>query len=535
VKREPERLRNGPFELLVIGGGIYGAWAAYDAALRGLRVALVEGHDWASGTSSGSSKLIHGGLRYLEHGRLGLVRKSLAERRRLSHLAPHRIRPLRFVFPVYSGDRVGPLRLRLGMWVYDRLAGSDQPVPHHSRLQRRELLERYPFLRAEGSRGGFLFGDGGTDDARFTLEIVAGAVEAGATAVNRCQATELLVESGRVTGVRAEDLESGSSFEIRAGAVLSCAGPWIGELSRRAQPSARPLARLSRGVHLVMPALPTEDALVAPTADGRVFFLIPWYGRSLIGTTDTDYPGEPEHPRVEPEDVAYLLAQAGRVLGGNTWSRDDIVSGFAALRALPASRQRQTASVTREWFLREPIEGFLVSVGGKLTSARVDAARAVDRAFRVLHRPPVPCATGERPFPWAPPAPFDDWLREATTRCVSLGLDETTATTCALRYGSRIGAVLGIVEHDRSLAARIVEDAPFCLAEVVHVAREEMPNDLEDIVRRRIPLTLVAPPSRPVLERIAQLAGDVLAWDAGRRCREVDLLGGDSISPAGLP
>ena len=232
MKREFEKLRTGPFDLLVIGGGIYGAWIAYDAALRGLRVAIVEKEDWAAGTSSASSKLIHGGLRYLEHRHFGLVRRALDERRRLCRLAPHRMAPLRFVLPVYEGARAGRLRLKLGLWLYDRLGGKRQPVPRHESLARADFQRDYPFIEQDRLRGGFTYGDVVTDDARYTLEIVDGAIGAGVVAVNRAEAHGLLQEFGRVAGARIEDRETGKRIEVRAtvpptvpapGVRISCA------------------------------------------------------------------------------------------------------------------------------------------------------------------------------------------------------------------------------------------------------------------------------------------------------------------------
>ena len=321
MEREFHRLASGPYDLLVVGGGIYGAWTAYDAALRGLHVALVEQRDWAGATSSASSKLIHGGLRYLEYGHLGLVRKTLDERRRLARLAPHRVRPLRFLFPVYRSDRVGMLRMSLGMWLYDRLAGRGQPVAPHRRLDRDEVLQLAD-LEPDRLRGGFLFGDCRTDDARYTLEIVDGAWSAGGTVVNRTRAGELLLEDGRIVGARVEDMESFETIDVRAATVVSCTGAWNLELPPGTRPARSVATRLTKGVHLVLPARESEDALViSSNDDARIVFLIPWYGRTLLGTTDTDFRGDPREVRVEREDVDYLLERANGVLRGERWSR----------------------------------------------------------------------------------------------------------------------------------------------------------------------------------------------------------------------
>jgi glycerol-3-phosphate dehydrogenase len=521
MEREPGKLGGGPFDLLVVGGGIYGAWTAYDAALRGLSVALIEKNDWADATSSASSKLIHGGLRYLEHGHLGLVRKTLVERRRLARLAPHRVRPLRLLLPLYKGDRVGRARMRIGLWFYDRLAGGGQPVPPHRWLGPSEMLELVE-LETRGLRGGFAFGDCRTDDARLTLEIVDGAHRAGAAVVNRVEAQRLSVTGGRVVGAVVCDRESGTTREVEARVTICCAGPWTTGLSATATGASPVATRLAKGVHLVLPALRGDDALViSSNDDGRIVFLLPWYGRTLLGTTDTDYDGDPADVRVQQDDVTYLLERAARALSRPHWTESDVIASFAGLRTLPATRDSHPSNVTREWSLEEPLDGLFVPVGGKLTSARADAAAAVDRVLRCMGRSVTTSPTENRPFPWSPPAPYDDWLAATVNRATTLGLDETTARNCAERHGARIEEVLRHVRDDPRLARRIVADAPFCRAEIVHAARVEMVRSLEDLLRRRVPLLLVTRLDETTLDEIAQLAGDRLGWGETRRKSEV--------------
>jgi glycerol-3-phosphate dehydrogenase len=518
MRRDFRALAGGPFDLLVVGGGIYGAWTAYDAALRGLRVALVEKDDWASGTSSGSSKLIHGGLRYLESLRFGLVRAGLDERRRLWRLGPHRVHPLRFAVPLYAGDRVGRLRMGLGLWLYDRLAGAGQPVGPHRFAGREELLRELP-LGPAGLAGGFVYGDCGTDDARLTLEIVCGAGEAGAVAVHRARATSLVVERGRVAGARVEDRLTGESVEVRAAVTACCTGAWSTDLCG---PAGDVPLRLTKGVHLVLPSLGTDLALLLPSNDDRrVVFVLPWYGRTLLGTTDTDYDGDPDAVRVEARDVGYLLDLANRALGGVRWRRSDVLGSSAALRTFPRTSAAAPSSLSREWVVARPRAGLLVSVGGKLTSARADAAALVDRVFDESGRRAVPCATAERPLPWCPAGAFDGWTAGAVLRARSAGLDEETARCALSRHGARIDAVLARIESDPGLARRIVPDAPFCRAEVVHAVAAEMALDLQDVLRRRVPLALVARIPGAALRDAADLAGRVLGWTAARREREI--------------
>jgi glycerol-3-phosphate dehydrogenase len=521
VKREFHRLSEGPFDLVVVGGGIYGSWIAYDAALRGLRVALVEKTDWAAGTSSGSSKLIHGGLRYLERLHLGLVRTSLAERKRLLTLAPHRIRPLPFVVPVYRGDRVGRLRLKLGLTLYDWLAGPGQPVPRHRSVDRDALLDRSPFLRSTGLRGGFVYGDCAMDDARYTLEIVDGALGHGVVAVNRAEVRRLLSSEGRVLGVVVRDDENGSEVEVRAALTVDCSGAWSSELLPDTERAAS-LTRRTKGVHLVLPSLGVDDAfLLNNRSDGRVFFMIPWYGRTLLGTTDTPFDGDPDKLRVAREDVDYLLDAANRYFHDRAWSDADVLGSYVGVRTLQNEPGADPSEVTREWALERPLPGLLLPIGGKYTSARADAALAVDRALQELGKPAVPCVTGERPFPWTPTERFDAFLERAVTQGQSLGIDGVTARCLALRFGSRSDAVHELIADHHHLGARIHPQLPFCRAEIVYAVSHEMARTLEDVVRRRIPLVLLARIDPDGLTATAELAGDLLGWSDQRKDEEV--------------
>lgn len=509
-----------------MGGGVYGAWMAYDAALRGLRVALLERTDWAAGASSSSSKLIHGGLRYLEHLWLVLVKKTLAERRLLAALGPHRIRPLRFLLPVYEGDRVGRLRLKIGLTLYDRLAGGSQPVPPHCSLGREEILARCGFLDPKGLAGGFEYGDCVTDDARFTLEIVAGAIGAGAAAVNHVEVTDLLRAGIRIAGAIVRDREKGGlPIEVPASVTINAAGAWLGRIGRTTHDEWTSLNRLTKGVHLVMPPLPAKQALLLTArSDGRPFFLIPWYGKTLLGTTDTDFRGDPDAARVEGEDVRYLLSEANLFLAGIRWTDSDIEGSFTGLRSLRNVPGRSPSAVTREWSIEEPEERLLVSVGGKFTSARADAAEAIDRVMEILGRPPGPCPTERRPFPWSPTEPLEAWVREQAREGEARGLDREAAVEVAFRYGTSVAGLHALLSERPDLAARIHPSSPFVRAEILHAARNEMAWTLEDILRRRIPLTVLSKCDERVLADAADVAASALGWSRQRHEAEVSSL-----------
>ncbi|RMF77741.1 MAG: FAD-dependent oxidoreductase, partial [Nitrospirae bacterium] len=370
---------------------IYGAWVAADAALRGLSVALVERTDWGAGTSSRSSKLIHGGLRYLRGLHLRLVRKSLAERRLLARLAPHQVRPLRFLFP--ADGTPAPL-VAAGLTLYDLLAGRDQPVAPHARLEPAAAARRCPFLDGARGRPLFSYGDCATDDARLTLEVVAQALAAGAVAVNHATVRHLLASRAGVAGAAVACSLTGREVEVRARLTVLAAGPWSEGLLPGG--GRRPWARYTKGVHLVMEPLPCAEALLlVARSDRRVFFVIPWYGASLVGTTDTDYRGDPDRVAVEEADVAYLLGELAAHAPGLGWGAGEIRGAFAGLRTLRHQPGRSPSSVSREWRLVEPRPGLLMPVGGKLTAARADAAAIVDRACRRTILPEAFLASSE--------------------------------------------------------------------------------------------------------------------------------------------
>ncbi|MEZ6061429.1 MAG: glycerol-3-phosphate dehydrogenase/oxidase [Planctomycetaceae bacterium] len=530
MHRDPRLLTNQAFDVVVVGGGIYGSWMAFHAAVAGLKVALIEKSDWGSATSSASSKLLHGGLRYLERYEFGLVRKSLRERRELSQRLPHQVRPLRFLVPVYRDTRVGRWRMNAGLWLYDRLAGRRQPVGAHEWFSAPDFLKLLPSLKNDALLGGYSYGDCGTDDARLVLEIVASAIRAGAVACHYVKADELLTANGRATGVRVTDLESGSRFDVTGSIVINAAGPWVNRQFGRTNDNASPnpagshipesAVRLTKGVHLVMPALESPHAvLLTSKSDGRVFFLIPWYGRTLLGTTDTDFHGDPESVSVEMSDIDYLLSAANSYLQ-IPWTHDDIHGSFAGLRTLQEEAGRKASGVSREWLFEETVPGLWTSIGGKLTSARVDAIEAVDRILASLKRPRHH-AFPEQEMAWCPDGRFFDWLRQTCSEAEAAGLDAETATECARRHGARMADIIALVKTSPDLAARIVRDLPFCRAEVVHAARSEMVRTLVDLLRRRIPLLILTRLTQETITDVCDLAAPELGWDAARCAQEV--------------
>lgn len=530
MKRDFSSLTNTHFDLLVCGGGIYGAWTAYDTALRGLKVALVEQGDWAGATSSASSKLIHGGLRYLESFDFKLVKKALTERGMLLETAPHRVWPLRFGVPVYAHSRNSRLKLKAGLTLYDMLARSSDANMKHRYFNRADFSRRFSALSHDELKGGFTYADAQTDDGRLVLELVAGAMEAGAVCVNQCKLLELVEMNGKVCGATVQDQLSGETSDISARQIVYATGQWL-----TTKEVSRAWCRLSKGIHLLLPAVLGDEALLLTAqSDGRVFFMIPWYGLTLVGTTDTDYRGDIEHVAVEKSDVDYLLREVNRYLK-TQWTENDVIGSYAGVRVMRHSDDASPSAVSRDWELKASGNGVFYSVGGKLTSAREDAAVIVDAVCAQLGVA-EPCRTKGRLFPWAPDD-FAAWSAGIVAQACRLGVDAECAKWLMRRHGKRASEILCDVESAPSLAARIVPGLPFIVADLQFCAREEMVVHLEDLLRRRLPLLILAQLTQGELEQIAESVAGVLGWDATRVRQEVErcAVAVASTSPAHRP
>ena len=516
MKRDFSLLAGRQFDLLVCGGGIYGAWTAYDAALRGLSVAIVEQGDWASATSSASSKLIHGGLRYLESYDFKLVKKALAERQMLLAMAPHRVWPLRFGVPVYADSRVGTLQMKAGLTLYDFLAGRYSSTLSHRHFNRNQFAERFSFLDDNGLKGGFTYGDAQTDDARLVLELIAGALEAGAVCVNYCKLTGVIEEGGRVCGAIIQDQLNHSITEISARQIVHTTGQWMS-----ASMQGRGWCRLDKGIHLVMPAVLSDEALLLTAkSDGRVFFMIPWYGMTLVGTTDADYNGDLDNVVVDQQEVEYLLAEANRYLK-TAWTEHDVIGSYAGLRVMKRDDDGLPSAASRDWELKTAENGLHYSIGGKLTSAREDAASIVDTVCGQIGVD-SPCATKDRPFPWSPELQYAVWLVDASAQASQLGIDQESAKWLIRRHGKRVAEVLRLVADQSRLAERITPALPFIYADLLYCARTEMAIHLDDLLRRRMPLTILAKLDESALRFVAEAVAPEMGWDEAALNREIE-------------
>ena len=496
-----QRLQAGePFDLLIVGGGATGLGAAVDAAARGHRVALVERADFAQGTSSRSTKLVHGGVRYLKQGRLGLVREALQERGRLAHNAPHLVRDLAFVIPAYSAsDR---LFYGAGLKLYDALAGR-LSLGRSLLLDRDETVRHLPTVETAGLAGGVLYHDGQFDDARLAICLARTAAGLGAVVVNHCPCTALLKNTaGRVTGARLRDTDDGSGdeFEVRARVVLNATGVFVDDLRRLDNPGAPGLVAVSQGVHLVLPKrfLPGEAALMVPkTADGRVLFAVPWHDRVVVGTTDTPRP----HPVAEPRALAaerdFVLGHARKYLAADPGD-SDVLSVFAGLRPLVrAGAHRNTAALSREHTIVVGSSGLVTITGGKWTTYRRMAEDAVNHAETIAGLPRRVCPTANLKLHGAVPAGGSS------------------------AYGSDLAAVDALAASRPGWDERIHPALPCRRGEVIWHARHEMARTVEDVLARRSRCLLLdarasveAAPAVAAL--LAQEFGRDAAWAAAQ-------------------
>ncbi len=544
------QLADQTFDLVVIGGGIVGAGIAWDAALRGLSVALVEKGDFASGTSSKSSKLLHGGLRYLEQGEIPLVFESLAQRNRLFGDAPHLARRLDFMFPIFRGGRDRGWLISAGLWVYDLLSHVTFPRGSwHRRLSAAAACAVEPAIRTEGLRGAFRYADGVTEDARLVVETLKSAAAAGALALNYLEVTGLEKDAaGKVVGVRARDLagEIGAEpFVIRGARVFAAAGPWVDAVLRLDDPTARRRLRPTKGVHVVTEAFVREHAVVMRSVDPReakprVMFAIPWEGRTVIGTTDTDPVGDPDDARyldqdveASPEEVRYLLEAANATFAVNLTEKD-VIAAFAGWRPLiaPAEAGVSASAVSREHEVFETASGLFAIAGGKLTSFRAMARQAVNEVLHSLAREMggitrmAPSTIEEQPISGSAlgESTLDAYVASAAAQ-PQAGLATADVGLLARRYGSNWPQLRALIEAAPRLAERlpgVVGTEPRWRVEVVYAIRHEGALTPADFLMRRTRLQLLdGDQGLGVLESVAGLMADVFApargWDLAAR------------------
>jgi glycerol-3-phosphate dehydrogenase len=541
------------FDVVVIGGGITGAGVALDAASRGYSVALVERDDFAQGTSSRSSKMVHGGLRYLQNFDLGLVREALLERQLLVRVAPHLVYPTPFLVPALGDDR-RDIRIGIGLNMYDVMAtsrigrGRSQRAEHsaeadywspdrHRTISGEEAAELVPALAPMEPRSAYLFYDCQTDDVRLVLTVLGEAERFGAVVANGAAVTEVLEEEGRATGVSCVEAESGERFEVRAENVVNATGVWADRIRPEELLSEEEIPRIrpSRGTHIT---LSTDDldigtaACIVPAGGDRTIFALPWYGRVLAGTTDNDYEGDIDSVPPSQDDVSYLL-DALNAYFGTELGPGDLTGAYAGVRPLISTGDpKKSVDISRRAELYETSSGMLTITGGKLTTFRRMAAQVVDRIGERLGREAV-CRTDDIPLGMT--ARPEDLETE-------VALPAGTTDQLAFRYGHASRAVLDLCEERAELAEPIVPGHPDLLAEVVIAARREQARSLSDVLLRRTRLGLLAASELrdgdPV-NRVARTLGGELGWSSARVREETEawatVMDAEGLDPAAAP
>jgi glycerol-3-phosphate dehydrogenase len=528
----------GQVDVLVIGGGVTGAGIARDAAQRGLKVALVEQHDLAFGTSSRSSKLVHGGLRYLEQGELGLVFEAVSERRILLDIAPHLVHPLAFLFPVFRSSRQPLWKIASGMWLYDGLSLFRSPKIHTT-LSPADVERQEPALRQQDLKGAPLFYDCSTDDARITLENAVDAARTGAIVVTRAKAVGFLRDGGRLSGAVIEDTRTGERKEIRAHAIVNATGPWTdATLALDEAAGTGPLLRPTKGVHVVIDAarLPVKHAVVCfHPDDGRVLFAIPWGEHAYLGTTDTDHEGDPAAVAATRDDVDYLLQAANAYFPDAHLVPADVISTWAGLRPLMAPPSKEgvsESSVSREHQIVVGHDGLVTIAGGKLTTYRRMAAEVVDTVVKLLRladRLPgrlEAAHTDTEPLPGAVGWPEDDDVTSLVARVQEIGgepVDEAIAAHLVRVYGTRAIDVARLVRREPALGARLVPDRPEILAQVDWSVKEELAAEVDDVLVRRTQLFYRdRDQGLGCAEVVGRRMATLLGWDDARTARSVE-------------
>jgi glycerol-3-phosphate dehydrogenase len=518
-----ERLNAETFDVAIIGGGINGAAIARDAALRGLSVALIDRGDFAGATSSHSSKLIHGGLRYLPQGQIRLVCHALRERERLRRVtAPHLVGPIRFLFPFYAGRRPRGLAVSAGLILYDLFARTPA-AERHRRLSRDGVHAVAPSLETERLRGGALYSDGWGDDARLTLENLIDAADHGGAMLNYAEAEGFEHKEGRVTAVLVRDAETDTRYTFRARCIVNAAGPWLDRIRQMDDSSASPAIRLTKGVHLVisMARLPVKNALVLTDDAGRIIFVMPHEGWTLIGTTDTDYGGDPAAAQPEAEDLEYLISVVNRALPGAHLHASDVAYSFAGLRVLPVNNGRQAPSaVAREEVLTVSASGLISIGGGKLTSHRAIGERIGAQILSRLGRSAGRSPTRTMPLPGARPIASGnaDGANGTEMRARYQWLDR--------RYGSRTAIVAAIARERLELAMPLAPDAPAIGAEVLFAINYEWARTVSDFLIRRTAMAWRNPPAAIAsAPAVAAIMGEALGWDSAREQAELAAFG----------
>lgn len=532
MKRFIEQYNGEIFDLIIIGGGITGAAVAYDAATRGFSVALVEKNDFGGATSSATSKMIHGGLRYLANGEIALVRESLRERRTLENIAPNLVLPLPTLIAAYTGQGLmnGPLALRAGMILYDILSydkgrtwDKGRSLPRHRSLSRKEVLSLEESVRPDRLSGGFVYYDCmSAFPERLTLAFIKSAVSRGARAANYTSVDNFILEGKKVTGLSVTDSLTGASHDIRGSLVVNCTGPWADILLSKAlhKETSRHIVR-SEGIHIVTKKMVNQYVVGLRTGRGRHIFFVPWRGHTLIGTTDKEYKGSPDEYRVSRQSIMELLEEVNECFGDGTLGYGDIIHAYGGLRPLVETQTAGTYGSSRRYEIydnaADGLDGLITVEGGKYTTSRNLAEKVLTVIEKKSGRKQRKCITAGTYLHGCDIADiqaFDEMLQSEKA------LASPTMKYLGMAYGTEYRSVIDIAKTDPALAKPLNADGEI-LAEVVFAARHEMARSLTDILLRRTSIGTIGNPGGDVLQKIADVMASELKWNSAKKSEEI--------------
>ncbi len=534
MNRDIRAMSENTYDLLVIGGGITGACVLWDAALRGLKVALLDKSDFGAATSAATSKLIHGGLRYLKTMELGLVRESLQERRILEMIAPHLVYPMPFIFPAYGWGMRGLPAVISAMVFYDTLAydrkwinDDDRKIPAHERLNAEEIIELAPGLVKEGLKGGVVYHDCQMySPERLTMEFILSGVEYGADAANYAEVTELISEGDAIVGVRARDMLTGEEYLIRSKVTINATGPWADLMLGKLKGKTHHGLVRSKGIHIVTKAIGKDKAITLQTPHGRHFFIIPWRGHSLIGTTDELFKGNPDDFKVTEKDILDLIREVNEGYPIANLKRSDVLFHYGGLRPIvekETSIEVEVYDASRKYEIYDhdaddQIKGFITVIGGKYTTSRNLAAQLVDLTVKKLEKETLPCMTHTTPLYGGDITRYTTFVERAKMRRPAGLSDEIIENLCR-NYGTRYLDVISCA--DKKLE-KVSVNLPDIMAEAVYSVKNEMAIRLTDILFRRTGICTLGNPGIDAIENIASIAAKELKWTKAMKAREID-------------
>ncbi len=524
----PVEIEGGPFEVIVVGGGINGTGIARDAALRGLKVLLLDKTDIAAGTTSWSSRLIHGGLRYLEHGEIPLVHESLQERERLLRIASHLVFPLPLTLPIYDYHKRGPLTIRAGMIAYDVLSWN-KTLPRHRMYSRAGALAHEPGLNPAGLKAAARYYDAQiVFPERISVENMLDAVAHGAIVRNQARVDDLILEAGRVRGVRFEDESTGKQHAARGSAVVNVAGPWVDRVLRDAGIEGRgnPLLGVTKGTHIVVepfPGAPSDALYIEAKTDGRPYFIIPWNNLYLIGTTDDRYDGDPNRVVPTEGEIAYLLGETNFAIPAACLTRSSVCYAYAGLRPLPHQNGGSESAITRRHIIHDHaprVYGLLSIVGGKLTTYRNLSEQTVDKVGELIGVDLPRSPTGTRLLPGAPES-FGAFARDFQ-QARPAWLSERSASYLLYIYGSRANDVIALAERDPALRAIVSPATGLIAAAIVFSFASELASSLTDAIMRRTMIGYASDAGFDALAGVTEAVRHGLGWDQQRIAAELE-------------